>query len=265
LTRSPTLFISHGAPTFAIDPGRAGQQLAALGQRLERPRAIVVVSPHWITRSIKVTGAGRPQTIHDFGGFDRKLYEITYPAMGDPALAERIATLLSQAGWAASVDGQRGLDHGAWVPLLHLFPQADVPVVQVSMPGDLDGARAFELGRALAPLADDGVLVIGSGSLTHNLYEFRAGVTAEAAYAREFTDWIRAAVKAGDTGRLVNAMELAPHAQRAHPTPDHYLPLVVAVGAAQPALPATVLDGGILYGMLAMESYVFGRELALSA
>jgi 4,5-DOPA dioxygenase extradiol len=264
MTHSPSLFISHGAPTFAIEPGRAGPQLAALGRRLERPRAIVVVSPHWITRGVKVTGAAQPKTIHDFGGFDPKLYDITYPASGDRVLADRIVSLLSDAGWPASLDTQRGLDHGAWVPLLHLYPQADVPVLQVSMPVDLDSARAFELGRALAPLADEGVLVIGSGSLTHNLYEFREGVADEAGYAREFTHWIRDAVRAGDSDRIVNALERAPHAKRAHPTPDHYLPLAVALGAANSQLPVTVLDGGIVHGVLAMESYVFGREVDLS-
>lgn len=263
MTHTPSLFISHGAPTFAIEPGRAGAQLGALGRQLERPRAIVVVSPHWITRGVQVTGATSPETIHDFGGFDAKLYDITYPAPGDPALARRVAALLSVAGWSAAVDPQRGLDHGAWVPLLHLFPQADIPVLQVSMPVDLDERRSYALGRALAPLAAEGVLVIGSGSLTHNLYEFRIGAAGEAAYAREFTQWVRAAVRAGDATRLVDALGQAPHAQRAHPTPEHFLPLAVALGAAPQALPATVLDGGIVHGVLAMESYVFGREIAL--
>jgi 4,5-DOPA dioxygenase extradiol len=263
MTRTPSLFISHGAPTFAIEPGRAGAQLAALGRTLERPRAVVVVSPHWMTRGVKVTGAAQPATIHDFGGFDPRLYDITYPAPGDPALAQRIAFRLSEAGWPATVDSARGLDHGAWVPLLHLLPLADVPVLQVSMPVDLDERRARALGRALAPLGEEGVLVIGSGSLTHNLYEFRAGARAEAGYAREFTEGVRAAVRAGDTARLVDVLAQAPHAQRAHPTPDHLLPLAVALGAASSVLPATVLDGGIVHGVLAMESYVFGRELAL--
>lgn len=260
MARLPSLFISHGAPTFALEPGRAGAQLAALGRQLERPRAIVVVSPHWMTRGVKVTGAPRPPTIHDFGGFDERLYGLSYPAPGDPALARRVAALLADAGWPAGVDPQRGLDHGAWVPLLHLVPQADVPVLQVSMPVDLDERSAYELGRALAPLAEDGVLVVGSGSLTHNLYEFRMGTSPEAAYAREFTHWVRDAVRAGDVGRVLDALEQAPHAQRAHPTPEHFLPLPIALGAAGSALPATVLDGGIVHGVLAMESYVFGRD-----
>jgi 4,5-DOPA dioxygenase extradiol len=258
MTPAPTLFVSHGAPTFAIEPGRAGAQLAALGRELERPRAVVVVSPHWQTRGVKVTGAARPVTIHDFGGFDPKLYDITYPVDGDPVLAQRIVSLLAQAGWAASVDPQRGLDHGAWVPLMHLFPDAGVPVLQVSMPVDLDEAGALALGRALAPLAAQGVLVIGSGSLTHNLYEFRMGAADEAGYAREFALWVRSAVRSGDTSRLQATMQQAPHARRAHPTTEHFLPLLVAAGAAHEEAPIQVLDGGIVHGVLAMESYVFG-------
>lgn len=174
-------------------------------------------------------------------------------------MAARAVELLRGAGWEACLDPERGLDHGAWVPLLHLFPQADVPVVQVSMPATLDAASALAMGRALAPLADEGVLVVGSGSITHNLYEFRGGEAAEAPYAREFTAWIRDAVTAGDTPRLVDSLELAPHAARAHPTPEHFLPLLVALGASREGDPATVLDGGIEHGVLAMDSYVFGR------
>jgi 4,5-DOPA dioxygenase extradiol len=260
----PTLFVSHGAPTFALEPGLAGAQLGALARALPVPRAVVVVSPHWMTPGVEVTAASAPGTIHDFGGFDRALYRMRYPAPGDPALARRVAALLRAAGWDAAPNEERGLDHGAWVPLMHLYPDATVPVVQVSMPMGLDARRAVDLGRALAPLADEGVLVVGSGSLTHNLYEFRAGTGEQgAAYAREFSEWIRAAVQAGDGERLADALERAPHAARAHPTTEHFLPLLVAFGAARAPLPATVLDGGIVHGVLAMESYAFGREVAL--
>ncbi|MBA2673367.1 class III extradiol ring-cleavage dioxygenase [Ramlibacter sp.] len=262
-TTLPTLFISHGAPTFALEPGRAGAQLGLLGRALPKPRAVVVVSPHWMTRGVEVSAAAQPRTVHDFGGFDRALYAMYYPAPGDPALARRAAQLLQAAGWDAALNEQQGFDHGAWVPLMHLYPEADVPVVQVSMPATLDAVGAVRLGRALAPLADEDVLVVGSGSLTHNLYEFRAGTAVPAAYAREFTNWIRQAVQAGDGERLAQALERAPHAARAHPTTEHFLPLLVALGAARALLPATVLDGGIVHGMLAMESYVFGRELVL--
>ncbi|MBC5784630.1 dioxygenase [Ramlibacter sp. USB13] len=263
MTPLPSLFVSHGAPTFAIEPGLAGAQLRALGQALGKPRAIVVVSPHWMTRGVEITAVARPETVHDFGGFPRALYALQYPAPGSPELAARTQEVLRARGIAASLDPHRGLDHGAWVPLLHLYPDADVPVVQVSLPFDTDEAKAFALGRALAPLAGEGVLVVGSGSLTHNLYEFRMGDAAEAAYAREFSLWIREAVEAGDTVRLTQALERAPHAARAHPSTEHFLPLLVAAGAATAAQPTTVLDGGIRHGVLAMESYVFGRHVAL--
>lgn len=261
----PALFVSHGAPTFALEPGLAGAQLGALGRALGKPRAVVIVSPHWMTRGVAVGAAERPETIHDFGGFPRALYQLQYPAPGDPDLAARTAELLRAAGLPATLDRERGLDHGAWVPLMHLFPGADVPVVQVSLPMDADSDDAFELGRALAPLAAEGVLVIGSGSLTHNLHEFRMGSEEGAPYAREFSLWIRQAVQAGDRERLLNALAQAPHAARAHPTAEHFLPLLVALGASQPGAPATVLDGGIRDSVLAMESYVFGREIDIAA
>ena len=263
MTTLPSLFVSHGAPTFAAEPGLAGAQLRALGAALGKPRAVLVVSPHWMTRRVEVTAAKRPATVHDFGGFPRALYGITYPAPGAPEIAARAAEVLQAQGIAAALDADRGLDHGAWVPLLNLFPDADVPVLQVSMPFDTDPAKALALGRALAPLAHEGVLVVGSGSLTHNLYEFRVGAAEEAAYAAEFSAWIRAAVQAGDVGRLAHALERAPHAARAHPTAEHYLPLLVAAGAAPSLTPATVLDGGIRHGVLAMESYLFGRSITV--
>jgi len=263
MTAFPSLFVSHGAPTFAIEPGLAGAQLRALGQALGQPKGIVVVSPHWMTFGIAVTASERPPTIHDFGGFPAALYQLQYPAPGAPALAQRAAQLLQALGQPVALHPTRGLDHGAWVPLLHMYPDADVPVVQVSLPHDADEATAFALGRALAPLAQEGVLVIGSGSLTHNLYEFRTGEVKAADYAVEFSHWIRNAVRGGDNDALVHALQRAPHAQRAHPTTDHYLPLLVAAGAAGGGPETTVLDGGIRHGMLAMESYVFGQAIAL--
>ncbi|MFO1195108.1 MAG: class III extradiol ring-cleavage dioxygenase [Rhodoferax sp.] len=259
----PTLFVSHGAPTFAIEPGLAGAQLQALGRALGTPQAILVVSPHWMTPQIEITASARPATVHDFGGFPRALYSLQYPAPGAPALAERIRQLLASRGLPARLEPQRGLDHGAWVPLMHLYPGAQVPVLQVSLPFDTDAAGAFALGQALAPLAREGVLIVGSGSLTHNLHEFRAGASHTAPYAAEFAAWVRQAVRDGATIRLQQTLELAPHAARAHPTPEHFLPLLVAAGAAGAALPATVLDGGIRHGVLAMESYVFGAEVAI--
>lgn len=258
MTRMPTLFVSHGAPTFATEPGRAGPLLRALAKGLPKPRAIVLLSPHWMTHEVEVSTSPSPETIHDFGGFPAELYTIQYPAPGQPEVAERALELLRADGWAASANAQRGLDHGAWVPARHMYPEADVPLVQVSMPRALDAQGAVRLGRALAPLANEGVLILGSGSLTHNLYEFRANAGSDAApYAVEFVEWARAAVRGRDEAALANYLHAAPNAQRAHPTPDHYLPLPFAFGASQAGADVKVLDGGILYGMLAMESYLF--------
>ena len=265
MTRLPTVFVSHGAPTFALEPGLAGPQLGALGRALPRPQAVLVVSPHWMTQGARVGLSPQPATIHDFGGFPQPLYDIRYPATGHPELARRTLAVLQQAGWSAQGDERRGLDHGAWAPLLHLYPDADLPTLQVSLPFDANPNSAYALGQAFVPLADDGVLIIGSGSLTHNLDEFRMSESEgdAAAYAQEFSAWIREAVAAGDLARLRQALDLAPYAARAHPTNEHFLPLLVAAGAALKHTPVTVLNGGIRHGVLSMESYVFGQALDL--
>ena len=169
MTRTPVLFISHGAPTFALEPGRLGPLLQATGRALPHPRAVLVVSPHWMTRGLRVSTNAAPATVHDFGGFDPALRQIQYPAPGAPDVAARAIELLRAAGWDAQPDAAQGLDHGVWVPVRYLFPQADVPVFQVSLPAGVGPAQALALGRALQPLRDEGVLIVGSGSLTHNL------------------------------------------------------------------------------------------------
>ncbi len=262
MNRLPSLFVSHGAPTYALEPGEAGQRLAQLGRSIERPRAVLVMSPHWITRGLALTAAPMPETIHDFGGFPPELYRLRYPAPGHPELARAAADLLAGAGHSVALDQRRGLDHGAWVPLMHLLPAADVPVVQLSMPAGLDPSSAWKLGEALAPLAADGVLIVGSGSLTHNLVEIRGGDDEGEPYAGEFAQWVRDAAVSLDRERLVHAIERAPHGRRAHPTPDHYLPLPFAAGAAADDAQVEVLPGGIRYGVLSMESYLFGSERA---
>jgi len=259
MARLPSLFISHGAPTFALEPGLAGPALTALGRTLPRPQAVLVVSPHWMTASPRAGLAARPQTIHDFGGFDPALYRIDYPAPGHPALARKSLEALAAAGWPALGDEGRGLDHGAWVPLLHLYPQSDVPVFQVSLPSRLDADAAWAFGEALAPLADEGVLIVGSGSLTHNLADFRSRHGADLDYVTAFSGWVRQAICAADGVRLRSALADAPHAARAHPTPEHFWPLLVAAGAAPKGQPWRMVDGGIAHGMLAMDAVVFGN------
>ncbi len=259
MNRLPSLFVSHGAPCFALEPGQAGPALTALGRSLPRPEAVLVVSPHWMTPSPRVGLAAQPQTIHDFGGFDPALYRIDYPAPGHPTLARKALDRLAAAGWAVVGDERRGLDHGAWVPLLHLYPKADVPVFQVSLPSRLDAPGAWALGQALSPLADEGVLIVGSGSLTHNLGDFRGGHGPDLPYVPAFAGWVREAVAAGDGARLRCTLNEAPHAARAHPTPEHFWPLLVAAGAAPEGQPWRVVDGGVAHGMLAMDAVVFGR------
>ena len=214
-----------------------------------------------MTPEPRVTTSVSPPTLHDFGGFPPALYGLNYPAPGHPALAERAIEVLRAADWAAEADPQRGLDHGAWVPLRYLFPQADVPVVQVSLPTQLDGARAYAFGQTLAPLADDGVLIIGSGSLTHNLYEVRfdAPEANGAAYARRFAAWIRETLANHDHQRLQQTMSLAPEALRAHPTPEHLWPLLVAAGAAGADASVEHIEGGITHGVLAMDAFLFSK------
>lgn len=257
MLRAPSLFVSHGSPMFALEPGLLGPILGRIGNTLSTVSAIVVVSPHWQTRGLCVTGAAVLDTIHDFSGFPASLYALQYPARGEPQIASRICGLLQAAGLDAAIDARRGIDHGAWVPLRYLKPAADVPVLQVSMPHALDAAGALRLGQALAPLREHGVLIIGSGSLTHNLYEFRQHIN-DPEYALAFADWVAAAVARGDVDALLDYRERAPHALRAHPSEEHFLPLLVAMGASDGSESRRLIEGGMIYRVLSMNSFGFG-------
>ena len=264
-TPTPLFFISHGAPTFALEPGKLGPQLKALGAQLQGVRAVLVVSPHWQTRGVAVSSTAAPETIYDFGGFPSALYDLQYPAPGAPDIAAQVATLLIEAGYATNIDKFRGLDHGAWVPLYHLLPDAQIPVFQVSMPYDLTTEQAVQLGRTLAPLRAQGVLIVASGSMTHNLGEFRQGVAAGDHYVEEFSNWVKTAVLANAMQPVVRYRSEAPHAERAHPTEDHFLPLLVALGAQVEGEAAQLIDGGIEHSMLSMDSFVWGLAPASAA
>ncbi len=256
--KAPALFVSHGAPTFALDPGMLGPQLTQLGEQLPELAAVAVVSAHWQSAAVRVMQTAAPETLHDFGGFPEALYRLRYPAPGAPRLASDTAALLEAAGIDASLDDRRGFDHGVWVPLLYLLPKAQIPVFQISMPFDLDAQSALQLGRALGPLRQRGVLIMGSGSLTHNLGEIGLSDPQATQYAAEFTAWIRSHVEGRDLEALVDYRRRAPHAQRAHPTEEHFLPLLVALGATSAVDDAVrVLEGGMTYGVLSMESYAF--------
>ena len=252
----PSVFLSHGSPMHALEPGPAGEAWAALGRRLGRPRALVIASAHWETDRPMLTGAARPETIHDFTNFPEPLYRLRYPAPGAPAVAERARKLLADAGFDAGVDAERGLDHGAWSPLLYMYPDADVPVVQLSIQPALGPRHHFEVGKALRGLSSEEVLVIGSGHLTHNLRDWARGQGQPAPYVREFQDWIYERIKNRRQEELVQYRSLAPHGVRAHPTDEHFLPLFVALGAAGDGAPERVYDA-IDSGVLAMDAYVF--------
>ena len=260
----PTLFLSHGSPMHSIEPGATGSAWAELGKALGKPAAVLIASAHWETDVPMVTGNPRPETIHDFGGFPEALYEIRYPAPGSPDLAVRAVALLKRAGMAGGIDGCRGLDHGAWVPLRWMYPDADVPVVQLAVQPGRGTAHHVELGRALAPLRDENVLIVGSGHVTHNLRDWmqqRQRPQAQA-YARDFAAWLKDALERGDTDALVRYRELAPGAVRAHPTDEHFLPLFVAWGAAGARGPVERVVEGLESGVLSMDSYLFGGRNA---
>jgi 4,5-DOPA dioxygenase extradiol len=228
-----------------------------LGEEWENLSAIAVVSAHWQSSGVRVMRAATPETLHDFGGFPPELYTLRYGAPGSPSQAAAAAEYLSAAGFDATFDERRGLDHGAWVPLRYLKPLATTPVFQISMPLDLDAPRALQMGRALAPLRGKGVLVMGSGSLTHNLREIERPDSRAEQYSLEFTAWIRRHMLQRDIESLVDYRRRAPFAARAHPTEEHFLPLLVALGAGDQEDEVRVIEGGTTYGVLSMESYAF--------
>jgi len=260
--RLPTLFLSHGSPMHSVEPGAAGRAWASLGEALGKPAAVLIASAHWETDVPMVTGNPRPETIHDFGGFPRELYEIRYPAPGAPALAARAVALLKQAGIAAGIDGCRGLDHGAWVPLRWMYPDADVPVVQLAVQPGRGTAHHVELGRALAALRDENVLIVGSGHVTHNLRDWmqQRQRPQPQTYASEFAAWLKSTLERGDTDALIRYRDLAPGAARAHPTDEHFLPLFVAWGAAGAGGRVERVVEGLENGVLSMDSYLFGER-----
>jgi 4,5-DOPA dioxygenase extradiol len=256
MTRLPAIFISHGMPGMALDPGPTGHFLAELPLRFRRPRAIVCVSAHLEGTLALVTADTRPATLHDFGGFSPALHAMAYPAPGDPALAGEVAALLRKAGFKAKRLADRGLDHGAWVPLSLMYPKADVPVVQLSVQTGEPPGYHLALGQALAPLRDDDVLIMGSGGATHDLAAMadRRRGDPPADYAEAFDNWLATTITTGATDTLLNYRQAAPEAGRNHPYPaEHFLPLLVAAGAGNGH--ATRLHRHFEYGVLSLAAY----------
>jgi len=247
----PSLFVSHGSPMLALQPGASGPALARLAAALPRPEAIVIVSAHWESRELLVMGNPQPATWHDFGGFPAALYAVQYPAPGAPALAARVAQLLG-----ARLDGQRPFDHGAWVPLSLMYPQADIPVIQVSLPSQAGPALQLEVGAALRGLRAEGVLLVGSGSITHNLGEldWHAGPEVIEPWASAFRDWVVEKLQAHDHAALLDYRRQAPFAVRNHPSDEHLLPLYFAMGAGERF---GIVHQGFTLGALGMDIYRF--------
>ncbi|TAK85154.1 MAG: dioxygenase [Betaproteobacteria bacterium] len=256
----PSVFISHGSPMHALEPGAAGEAWKALGRRLPAPSAVLISSAHWETNLPMLTGSSKPETLHDFYNFPEPLYRLRYPAPGAPAVAQRAQALLKEAGFTAGIDGCRGLDHGAWAPLLYVYPDASVPVIQISVQPALGPRHHFALGKALRPLTRENVLVVGSGHMTHNLRDWARGGGRPEPYAREFAEWVKERLLAHDVEALIDYRSRAPHGVRAHPTDEHFLPLFFALGAASDASRPERAFDAIDAGVLAMDAYVFNQE-----
>ena len=253
----PSLYISHGSPMLALEPGESGPALKRLAAQLAKPKAIVLLSAHWESADLRVASHPAPETWHDFGGFPRELYAMQYPAPGDPALAARIVQLLATYGLPAQLDAKRPFDHGAWVPLSLMYPAADIPVVQVSLPSQLGPAGLNEVGQALASLRSEGILIIGSGSITHNLREldWQAGPESVEPWAKAFRDWMIEKLAADDEAALHQYRQQAPFAAKNHPSDEHLLPLYFARGAGGPF---SIAHQGWTLGALGMDIYRFG-------
>ncbi len=254
----PAIFISHGSPMHALEPGDVGKAWRALADSLPRPRAILVASAHWDTEQPLITAMPHPETFHDFYGFPEPLYRLRYPAPGSADLAERAKLLLADTGLPSDAEYLRGLDHGVWSILLHMYPKADIPVVQVSLQTHLGPAHHYRLGQALAPLAAEDVLLIGSGQMTHNLREWGRSFGGQPApYVLEFQEWVHKRIAAHEHDALIAYRETAPHAVRAHPSDEHFLPLFFALGAGgRDAVPLRTYDT-VEGSVLAMDVYTF--------
>lgn len=264
MTTMPTLFISHGGPNIVTDESEARDYLATLSERFPRPKAIVVVSAHFETDGVSVVTDPAPGMIYDFRGFAPELYEMDYPAPGEPALAERVFSLLEQAGLEPKRVEKRGYDHGTWTPLKLAFPEADIPVVQVSVDPVRDAAWHHALGRALSPLREEGVLLVGSGHITHNLRALfpimRGGEAADPALVEQvnaFTGWFADRLAAGDHEAILDWKARAPWPAENHPTDEHLMPIFFALGAAGEHARAERAHASKQLGFFAYDSYLF--------
>jgi len=250
LAMMPSLFLSHGSPLTLIEKNSAGRKfMSKLGQELPRPKAILVISAHWESRNLMVTGAKKMATIHDFYGFPQELFDMSYPADGAVDVVQRLGQLLK-----VDVEPVRGLDHGAWTPLVLMYPDADIPVAQLSLQSQETPATLYQIGQQLRVLREEGVLILASGSVTHNLREIRRNTTIPDNWAQAYEDWFVEKLDAGDKEGLLKAHTEAPNFIRAHPRDEHWLPLYIAMGAGDKP---TLLHRGFEHGNLSMAAVRF--------
>ncbi|CCQ73016.1 dioxygenase [Magnetospira sp. QH-2] len=260
MSRLPSLFLSHGSPTMALTDGPTERFLDKLGNQLARPKAVLCISAHYLAAEPTLSSGGAPATIHDFYGFPDALYDIDYPAQGDPVLAQRVADLLAKAGVPTHMDPLRGFDHGTWVPIGRMFPEADVPVVQLSLDPRQPPETHHNIGSLLRPLRDEGVLIIGSGGATHNLHQFVRAIpdAPPPDWVSDFDTWLHENLISGHHDELFDYRRRAPHAAKNHPTEEHLLPLYYALGAASPEEPRTRIHWAFSGGALSLAAYAFG-------
>lgn len=260
MTRAPALFLAHGSPLLGLDAGEFGKTLRRFGVTIPRPEAIVIVSAHWEAPwPIRATASSRPPLIYDFGGFPRALYELQYPAPGSPSFAAEVVRLLSENALPAVSDPRRGWDHGVWIPLRLLYPEADVPVVEVSLPIPRDPGTVLRMGAALAPLRRRNVLLLGSGGIVHNLGLARLdrpeGPIDD--WARKFDEWVRQRVARREKEEIARYRERAPHADLAVPETEHFDPLLFALGAAEESDATEEVASGFQFSNLSLTSLAF--------
>lgn len=254
----PAIFLSHGAPDLPIREGAVTDFLRSLHQQFPQPKAILVISAHWQSDPLMVSAVPYPRTIHDFSGFPQALYQLSYPAPGSPTLADRVVALLKQAGIPSEAHPSRGLDHGAWTPLILAYPAADIPIAQLSLRYHCDSLYHWQIGQALEPLRQESVLIVGSGSATHNLSAFDKRHDALPPFwVQRFDQWLAEMIDQRDWNALMHYRNLAPYAQENHPTEEHLLPLFVALGAGGGDVKGIQLHHSFTYGALSMAAYAF--------
>ena len=266
MTNLPAIFLSHGAPDLPIRDGAVTHFLKSLHRQFPKPQAILAISAHWNSVNPTVSKAIQPQTIYDFGGFPDAVYRLSYPAPGAPVLADRVVSLLAQAGISYQTHPNRGLDHGAWTPLILAYPDADIPVTQLSIQYHAGALHHFQIGQALASLRAEGVLILASGSATHNLWEFVGGASPlenrrydapPPDWVRVFDEWLAERIAEGNWEAVLNYRKIAPHAEKNHPTDEHLLPLFVALGAGGNGVKGVRLHHSYNYGAFSMAAYAF--------